>query len=45
MVVIDRTFSVYEAIELMIANDYEESMVWNSDLSKFDGILTYTDIS
>lgn len=29
----------------MISNHYEESMIWNSDLSRFDGILTYTDIS
>ncbi|KRX02079.1 hypothetical protein PPERSA_03141 [Pseudocohnilembus persalinus] len=45
VIVVDRQFSVYETIELIIKNDYEESIIWNSDQSKFDGIITYTDIA
>lgn len=44
IVVIDRNFSCYEAIDLIVSNDYEECTVWNSDFAKFDGLITHSDI-
>ena len=41
---VDRSFSCYDTINLIIKNDYEEAIIWNSEGAKFDGIITYTDI-
>lgn len=41
---IDKNFSCAEAINLVVKNDFEEAIIWNQDTSKFDGIITYSDI-
>lgn len=42
---IDRQFSCYETINLLVQNNYHEALIWNSEQSKFDGIITHSDLT
>lgn len=44
MVVVEKTFSCYEAFKVFVNNDVADIISWNSEISFFDRIITYTDI-
>lgn len=39
----DKLFSLYDTMNVMIENDSDECYVWNSDQFSYDGIVSYTD--
>ena len=39
----DKLFSLYDIMSVMIENDTDECYVWNSDQFNYDGVVSYTD--
>lgn len=40
---LDKLFSLYDAMTVMLENDSDECYLWNSDQFSYDGIVSYTD--
>ena len=41
---VDKHFSCYDTLNILQENDTEDLVIWNSETSDFDGLITYTDV-
>jgi hypothetical protein len=44
VIVVDKHFSCYDTLFILQDNDSEDIVLWNSEVSDFDGLITYTDV-
>lgn len=44
VIVVDKHFSCYDTLNILQENDTEDLVIWNSETSDFDGLITYTDV-
>ena len=40
----DKHFTCFDTMNILVDNDSEDLVIWNSEISDFDGLITYTDI-
>lgn len=44
VIVVDKHFSCLDTLNILQENDSEDLVIWNSEISDFDGLITYSDV-